>query len=164
LDTVSDRRRTPSRMSPIPLAIVALLAFGTAASAQSPIAILSPGGTPCEKWTAEPKDSPNRVTRSDWVYGFVSAYNLFSPDGEDVKPPDAVSINAWITTYCSGHPADSLATASVALVGELRSRKGLSPSPAWILGAASRQASRSDPGDADPGIMAPVVRRGARRS
>jgi hypothetical protein len=47
-------------------------------------------------------------------------HNSVCPDF--IKGGDFASVVAWIDNYCSAHPLDSIGTAALALVFELRSR------------------------------------------
>ena len=113
--------------------MVGLIFAGSALAAiiQKPVMVFSPGTISCGRWTTEPTNSPNRETRRAWLYGFVTAYNVYAPSGEGVSPVDGAAMDAWVTNYCSVHPLEPLVGAAESLVAELMEQKGLPKMPPW---------------------------------
>ena len=67
-----------------------------------------------------------KITRYDaeaWVLGYITAYNVYVFEGEDVaKGVDAAGLLAWIDRYCATNPLDNIDTATMMLVRELQRR------------------------------------------
>lgn len=78
----------------------------------------------CGTWASDQKEGGiGKLTSGEWVMGFVTAYNMFAWQGENVSgTSDNTGLLAWIDNYCASHPLDNLAHASAALVEELRNR------------------------------------------
>ena len=111
--------------------LIAAALLPTEATAQQVFDIFSPGGDSCGTWSTE-QNLGSRYQRQTWVLGFFSAYNVYSPEGEAVEPPDGKALVAWIDNYCATHPLDFISAAAHKLVDELRRRRGLPPyAPMW---------------------------------
>jgi hypothetical protein len=109
--------------------IVSIL--GTTAHTAPTTRIYGYVGASCGQWTA----NPQRLVRSyangstEWkgseagsqmreaVLGFVSGMAMA---GRELRQTDTAAIDAFVTQYCASHPLDNIATAAVALVGELQ--------------------------------------------
>lgn len=84
-----------------------------------------PGYDTCGNWT-ENRKFPNIRTQAleGWVLGFVSGYNMYEdPKGNVAPSVSASGLLAWVDQYCAANPLDSLTTAGVKLVIELRNRR-----------------------------------------
>jgi hypothetical protein len=100
--------------------------------APSDIHLYGPAHDSCGKWTAgspvtfDPGSlgTGNRFPYLIWVEGFVTGTGMTLGSGMNIElaETDPEGIQGWITKYCTDHPLDTLLTASVALVGELRTR------------------------------------------
>ena len=64
------------------------------------------------------------LAQTAWVQGFLSAFNYYggATAPNIVTGIDANGVFAWIDNFCAGHPLDTIATASVALISELSNR------------------------------------------
>jgi hypothetical protein len=105
--------------------LVYALAFGlitNAASARG-IVIYGVGLKSCGFWSSVPKGTIPRQQLSNWVLGFVSAYNYYSAEGRDVTSDDGSAFIAWMDRYCRDHPQDVVADAAYRLVDELAGRR-----------------------------------------
>jgi hypothetical protein len=91
------------------------------------IVIYGDGMPSCESWSDAAVDSPARRGQVAWLLGFVSAYDWYSPNGEDIKYTDPKSMVEWADRYCAAHPQDLIARAAGKLIDELRRRRGLKP-------------------------------------
>jgi hypothetical protein len=65
---------------------------------------------------------------SDWILGFVSAYNYYSAGGRDVTFGDGSAFIAWMDSYCRDHPHEMIADAAYRLVSELVAKRTALPS------------------------------------
>jgi hypothetical protein len=110
--------------------LVYFLAFGLVTSAASArgIVIYGVGLKSCTYWVSASKKAAARQQLSDWILGFVSAYNYYSAEGRDVTFSDGGAFIAWMDGYCRDHPHDVVADAAYRLVGELAARRTPLPS------------------------------------
>jgi len=51
---------------------------------------------------------------------------------EAVYPPDGKAMIAYVDQFCSAHPLDTIASAALSLLGELRERQGLPRGSAYL--------------------------------
>jgi hypothetical protein len=111
-------------------ALIVVVEIGPAAAQQF---MMGQGTSSCGSWTeARRTKALHQHTHQQWVFGFLSGANLglVDPANKTITPyaPDFIkggdfdSVVAWIDNYCSAHPLDSIGTAALALVFELRSR------------------------------------------
>lgn len=111
--------------------LIALSLMATICNAAPQFNVLGAGTASCGEWTKA------RKTRShledmfvSWVQGFLTALNAVLasrhlPGTADVSDGiDAEGLLAWIDNYCSQHPLDSIAKATLALNTELTVRAG----------------------------------------
>jgi hypothetical protein len=90
--------------------------------------IYSVGLKSCGYWSSVPKGTGARQQLSDWISGFVSAYNYYSADGRDVTLSDGSAFTAWMDRYCRNHPLDVIADAAKRLIDELVAKRTPLPS------------------------------------
>jgi hypothetical protein len=109
------------------LLVVAMAVLPTGIGAQQVFSIFNPGSDSCGARSTE-QNLESRYQRNAWVYGFFSAYNFYSPEGEAVEPADGKALIAWIDNYCAAHPLELIVNAATRLVNELRKQRGL-PTP-----------------------------------
>lgn len=83
-----------------------------------------PGNDTCGDWTENRRRGDGRTQALEgWVLGFVTGYNMYEdPKGNVAPSVSATALLAWVDQYCAANPLDSLTTAGVKLVSELRSR------------------------------------------
>jgi hypothetical protein len=92
------------------------------------VSIRGPGAASCGAWVQgrsgqDSESISRRFDRESWIMGYITAFNVFVERGDIVQSTDPPGIFAWIDSYCSTHPLQSVADAAFALVAELRSRK-----------------------------------------
>ena|SRR5665213_1454934 len=100
-----------------------------ASAIAGPLTVSGVGTNSCGQWIAE-HESPTRATvrgalMNDWVWGFVTSVNQFSPHSNNANiqgGTDDTALVAWVTSYCGTHPLDPLVTAAARLVLALRTR------------------------------------------
>jgi hypothetical protein len=103
-------------------ATIALMTLPTIADAGT-ITIRGAGIYTCGTWI---KETGNRLTKMQWVLGFITAmnfnrYNELPEQAEDVdllKNADAPGIELWVTNYCTRQPLKTLAEAAIALIDD----------------------------------------------
>jgi hypothetical protein len=119
-----------SAMKMISRTIVAILALGLLAQCsghaatvqQLRIPAYGPFATSCGTWTAA-RTAATRVEYVLWVEGFLTgAGTVLARQKIPVATTDSNGIEAWLTTYCAGHPIDSIDVAAETLVLELAER------------------------------------------
>jgi hypothetical protein len=110
--------------------LVYVLVFGLVTSAASArgIVIYGVGLKSCGYWSSASKRTATRQQLSDWILGFVSAYNYYSAEGRDVTFSDGSAFIAWMDGYCRDHPNDVVSDAAYRLVDELVARRTPLPS------------------------------------
>ena len=87
--------------------------------------VLGIGNKSCGSWVSDRK-SKSGVDLIDvaWALGFLSAYNQFGPEPDDVTAQtDVNGIAGWIDNYCTDHPLDTVSLATQALINELNKRR-----------------------------------------
>jgi hypothetical protein len=106
-------------------ALSAILASSTPVEAGNQYVIFGAGSRPCGSWLqVRTQASPDSAVLQSWVLGYITSVNAnvltSSQDVADGTTPDALF--AWIDTYCSSHPLDSLARATGSLLESLRTK------------------------------------------
>jgi hypothetical protein len=83
------------------------------------------GTRSCGAWTtARAGQGLEGLVDLAWVEGFITAIDHNSARINNASHNiDADAIGAWMDSYCSGHPLDSISEASEALSVELAGRK-----------------------------------------
>ena len=56
---------------------------------------------------------------TQWVVGYISAYNLFGEQKQVEDIPDEATMDAYLQKYCRSHPLDKVIWASMSLISEL---------------------------------------------
>jgi hypothetical protein len=102
--------------------------FMTSAASARGIVVYGVGLKPCGYWSSIPKRGAAHQQLSDWILGFVSAYNYYSADGRDVTSSDGRAFTEWMDRYCREHPHDLVAEAAHRLVDELVAKRTPLPS------------------------------------
>jgi hypothetical protein len=68
------------------------------------------GVTSCGSWTLEHRDrTPKATAQDNWLFGFVTAEELFS-DTKRFKNPDNAALVAWVSGYCVKKPLSHVLT------------------------------------------------------
>jgi len=89
------------------------------ASAQSSgVHVWGAGNASCGQWLEETKRESARAQHTDWVLGFLTAFNYYNPKRQ-VTPPDRASVSAWIDKHCRDNPLHREFMAPAALLEEL---------------------------------------------
>ena len=96
---------------------MAVVAFGTSASAQNVVIIGAGGATSCGKWIESRGDLSTHFQYKQWILGFISGSN-WNGVGPQAKPIDPEAVVAFVDRYCSSNPLDLLALAASAAVQE----------------------------------------------
>ena len=80
------------------------------------------GSYSCGTWTKERKDNTWHSS-GQWILGFVTAYNYYTPGVSDVaKNADNQGLAAWVDNYCAANPLNNIADASISLIRFLKAR------------------------------------------
>lgn len=108
--------------------------FGAAILAANPVQAVAskqfqyygfPGYDSCGSWTSNRRDRGSQALEG-FVLGFVTSANLYGDnDGLLGTGSGATGMLAWVDKYCADNPLDSVLTASIKLVTELKKRRGL---------------------------------------
>jgi hypothetical protein len=87
--------------------------------------VLGIGNKSCGSWVSDSKSKNGAdLVNEAWVLGFLSAYNEFGPEPDDVTAQtDVNGVAGWIDNYCTGHPLDTVSLATQALINELNRRR-----------------------------------------
>ena len=79
-----------------------------------------PGNDSCGSWTSNRRDRGSQVLEG-WVLGYVTSANFYGDnDGQLGVGSGAAGMLAWVDKYCADNPLDTVLTASVKLVIELK--------------------------------------------
>jgi hypothetical protein len=71
-----------------------------------------------------PVDDMEIAFQTNWVYGFLSAFNYYgTSEGDIANGIDSNGLFAWIENYCAAHPLDTIAAATIALITDLSKRQ-----------------------------------------
>jgi hypothetical protein len=98
------------------IALVAAYPIAAQAPADT-FTVYGAGTASCGAWTEHLKDKAQHPLDLQWVFGFVSAAEVFA--GINLKV-DANGIEPFLTKHCQEHPMDTITTAAATLVGSLR--------------------------------------------
>lgn len=107
------------------ISIVALLlaaSFTVAAQEQDTAwFIYGPGVRTCGAWS---NDETFRNNAWLWVEGYLTGASATLAIREHIPmaKTEPEGIKGWVTQYCAGHPLDTIASASLALMVELNKR------------------------------------------
>jgi hypothetical protein len=113
----------------IRIVALAITLAAPSASAQTPT-YLGPGGASCGSWLTERQaKSPLSRIMDGWVLGYLSGSSITEQAMHKDTPDmlhgvDVAGVFAWMDKYCSEHPIDQLASATIQLWSTLR-RKAL---------------------------------------
>ena len=79
------------------------------------------GSTSCDRYISEVQSNEQMFLLGfSWVQGYLTAYNNFVFDGQDVASGiDSASVRSWLDSHCRNRPGDDLAGAANALVNAL---------------------------------------------
>ena len=103
------------------ISVLAVTHQGTGAAAQDKaFRIYGPTPGSCSKWTAG--SAAERQQYEWWLLGFVSGADHSNRSTRPLRETNAAAIAGSVGKYCAEHPQESIASAAVALVGELSSR------------------------------------------
>jgi hypothetical protein len=123
---VEPRGETVKYTSRLAALIASGIAFATTTSeARAQTAItFGWGGASCGLWLQHPSENDAaHLAMGAWLDGYLTATNeALAHVGKPTKvgaTTDTAGRDAWVTTYCQGHPLDLLYTAARALVAEL---------------------------------------------
>jgi hypothetical protein len=110
-------------MFKISTALLGLMLLSTPALSQT---YFGPGDKSCGSWTERHADTAIAAVFDMWLLGFVSGINTsetLSLNRPDIlKATDAKGIIGWMDNYCASHPLDSVMSAAIKLIGELRKK------------------------------------------
>lgn len=113
----------------IALMVVSIVAVSNSSNAQPPI-LFGVGGESCGSWASGKTSAVDVTAHSQWLWGYISAFNVYQyPDHGDVAyGTDWQGLAAWMDNYCLAHPLDTIQSAALNLIVELRGRAlGLAP-------------------------------------
>ncbi len=63
-------------------------------------------------------NDPQLYVISQWVWGYMSAYNLLTTPAIE-QLPDELTIHAYLEKHCREHPLDKVVSGTVAMIREL---------------------------------------------
>lgn len=87
--------------------------------------VLGIGNKSCGSWVSDRKSKSGAdLVDVAWVLGFLTAYNEFGPEPDDVTAQtDVNGVAGWIDNDCTDHPLDTISQATQALINELNKRR-----------------------------------------
>lgn len=97
-----------------------ILLFVSEVSAESGDIYASGSGArdSCGQWiAAKDNDNSRRYRYAEWINGFLTGYNYYSPKQQALVPDNAAML-AFVDNYCSKNPLQTLILAAAALVQE----------------------------------------------
>lgn len=84
-----------------------------------------PGNDSCGSGTSTRRDRGSQALEG-YVLGFVTSANVYGEnDGQLGSGSGATGMLAWVDKYCADNPLDTVLTASIKLVDELKKRRSL---------------------------------------
>ncbi len=101
------------------LLILVALVFAQAAEAQRIGTVYGAGTTACGEYTDDRKKDRYSDFYTSYVYGYLSAYNMFSMHPAVKAPEKGVTLLAYLDKYCADNPLANMTGASIALISEL---------------------------------------------
>lgn len=87
--------------------------------------VLGQGMQSCGAYVQSRKgDHLKEVSFMVWVAGFLTAYNMYTPDTYDVTANvDLDGLMGWLENYCGANPLKNFSSAVDSLVSELRPKR-----------------------------------------
>ena len=73
----------------------------------------------CDRIMANMKGNHLDSAYTQWIAGYLSAYNLFGDKKQIEEIPDEPSLDAYLQKYCRENPLDKVIWASMSLINEL---------------------------------------------
>jgi len=73
----------------------------------------------CNRILVNMKENHVDSTYTEWVSGYISAYNLFGDQKQIDEIPDSENIDQYLQKYCKANPSDKVIWASMSLIAEL---------------------------------------------
>lgn len=73
----------------------------------------------CDRIMADMKENHVDSAYTQWIAGYLSAYNLFGDKQQIEEIPDEASLDAYLQKYCREYPLDKVIWASMSLINEL---------------------------------------------
>lgn len=73
----------------------------------------------CNRIMASIKGKHIEPAYTQWVAGYLSAYNLFGDQKQIEEIPDDAILDAYLQKYCKENPSDKIIWASMSLISEL---------------------------------------------
>lgn len=73
----------------------------------------------CNRIMANMKGNHVDSAYTQWVAGYISAYNLFGDKKQIEEIPDDAILDAYLQRYCKENPLDKVIWASMSLINEL---------------------------------------------
>jgi len=107
------------------LVLIALLLSMPLATRAQTTMLYGVGTESCGAWLKYRQAKSWEIqVRESWVNGFLSAYNALGPNrnGDIGQGIDHTRRMAWIDSYCQSHPSADIASATTALIADLRHR------------------------------------------
>ena len=115
-----------------PLRQLRLLACGghfaiPASAREGPASLVGAGEFKCGEYRSHRQFKQDAQVEADvtWIFGWISAYNAYAHPRNDAPTADLDFnfVRQWLDAYCQSHPMNNLATASDALIAELKARR-----------------------------------------
>jgi hypothetical protein len=100
-------------------AISIALLTSQSAIAQREGVTMGSGMEVCNRILANMKENHVGSNYTEWVSGYISAYNLFGDQKQIDEMPDSESIDLFLQKYCRANPMDKVIWASMSLITEL---------------------------------------------
>jgi hypothetical protein len=98
-------------------AAITMALSSTAARAADPVVmIIGIGASRCEQWNKDHDAGGEKrlaTGEEDWLSGFLSGFNAFSPHG--MIPPDREARREFMNTFCRKHPSENISVAATVL-------------------------------------------------
>ncbi|WP_296615547.1 hypothetical protein [Sphingomonas sp.] len=102
---------------------LAMLLVATAPQQEPAMMYGFPSAQSCGDWIAERRGSGQALQA--WVLGFMTGFNFYGPAGSGANDDmSAQSIISYVDGYCDKNRLDSVLQATVALVKDVRKRRG----------------------------------------
>ena len=73
----------------------------------------------CGEFLEDRKSDRFKQYYTQWVQGYLSAYNLFSSHPQIARIPDEATIDAYLQKHCRDNPLASVINATAFLIGDL---------------------------------------------
>jgi hypothetical protein len=101
------------------LLLTALVLAPSIGFAQRAGTVRGAGSIGCGEYLEDRRNNRHPQFYSQWVTGYISAYNIYSVHPQTRDVPDEPTVHAYLEKHCRDRPIDSVMRATIFMLAEL---------------------------------------------